>query len=63
MLEKTKSDLIKIGNQLNDLEEQVLFPISCSSCKKPIRADFKFSPYCSEVLKFSEVNVLRKCDF
>ncbi len=61
-MEKTKRDLNKITKQLVALEEQVLFPLLCTSCKKPIRADFKVCPYCSELLRLPEVTISRNRD-
>ncbi|MBK5134163.1 hypothetical protein JJE00_07035 [Candidatus Bathyarchaeota archaeon] len=60
---RTKRDLNKINKQLISLEEQVLFPLLCNSCKKPIRADFKVCPYCSELLKLPEVTISHNRDF
>ena len=59
---RTKRDLNKIAKQLVSLEEQVLFPLLCNSCKKPIRADFKVCPYCSELLKLPEVTISHNRD-
>jgi hypothetical protein len=51
-MEKTKRDLDKIRTQLINLEEKVLFPMLCPSCKQPIRADFKHCPYCGVLMEF-----------
>ena len=59
-LEKTKSDLNKIRNQLITLEEKVLFPMLCPSCKQPVRTDFKVCPYCSIQIDLPEIFIPTK---
>ena len=56
-IEKTKKDLSKIRTQLITLEEKVLFPMICPSCKHPIRADFKLCPYCGVPMELPEVTI------
>ena len=54
-IEKTRNTITKINTQLNNLEEHVLFPLLCPSCRKPIRADFKHCPYCNKMLQIPEI--------
>ncbi len=56
-VEKTKNDLNKIRTQLITLEEKVLFPMLCPSCKHPIRTDFKLCPYCGISTELPEVTI------
>ncbi len=56
-VEKTKNDLNKIRTQLITLEEKVLFPMLCPSCKHPIRTDFKLCPYCGTPMELPEVTI------
>ena len=56
-VEKTKIDLNKIRTQLITLEEKVLFPMLCPSCKHPIRTDFKLCPYCGTPMELPEVTI------
>ena len=59
-LEKTKRDLNNIRNQLITLEEKVIFPLLCSSCKQPIRTDFKVCPYCGIQIELPEIIIPTK---
>jgi hypothetical protein len=59
-MEKTKVDLNKIRAQLITLEEKVLFPMLCPSCRKPIRADFKLCPYCGATIDLPEITISNK---
>jgi hypothetical protein len=59
-LEKTKRDLNKIRNQLITLEEKVLFPMLCQSCKNPIKTDFKLCPYCGIQIELPEIIISNK---
>jgi hypothetical protein len=56
-IEKTNADMNKIKKQLITLEEKVLFPMICPSCRKPIRADFTLCPYCGIAIEVPKVTI------
>lgn len=56
-MEKTKTDLNKIQKQLITLEEKVLFPMLCPSCRKPVRTDFTLCPYCGVTMELPKVTI------
>lgn len=56
-IEKTNADMNKIKKQLITLEEKVLFPMICPSCRKPIRADFRLCPYCGMAMEVPKVTI------
>lgn len=59
-IEKTRGELTNLKKQVLLVEEKMIFPLICSACGKPLRADFNLCPYCGQEITLQQISVIKK---
>jgi hypothetical protein len=57
--EKIRTELSGLKKEIRILEEKMIFPLLCKTCRKPLRADFRLCPYCGGEIDIHQVYVAK----
>jgi DNA repair ATPase RecN len=59
-MEKARAELTNLKKHVTTLEEKMIFPLLCQTCRKPLRTDFKLCPYCGKKIDLQKMVVVTK---